>query len=230
MSKNNDTKYNKVHVKNNMEVGDQEEESIKKKEQLEPVIEKKPEKVQRSLISRLFIGLVGPDGLSGIGNYVGEEIVIPAIKNVIFDSLTSGLNMALYKTLGGNPSHNYNRPTNYRPSSQITPRYTNYTSRYTSQQPEPSTRSAGGRNTVIKQGVEEFVIENRLDAANVLTKLVERADTYGSVSVADYYDLINVGSEYTDNNYGWTIDTIVSATIRPVRGGYVINFPMEEVL
>jgi hypothetical protein len=78
--------------------------------------------------------------------------------------------------------------------------------------------------------VDEYIIEERYDAARVLTTLTENAEVYGSVSVADYYDLIGVATRYTDNTYGWTMESITQASIVPIRGGYVIKFPPVEVI
>ncbi len=198
------------------------------KKPLDKVVASQPVKVKRGLLGRLITGVVGPEGLSGIGEYVNEEIVKPAIKNIIVDAVTSGINMIMYGERGGgnrgggtrNPS-SYQR-TNYQSSYQRT----NYTSRYTQTNPEPAPREVTRNRHV----VEEYLLQDRYDAAHVITTLTENADAYGSVSVADYYDLIGVASVYTDNQYGWTIDTITRATITPVRGGYVIKFPPLEVI
>ena len=49
-------------------------------------------------------------------------------------------------------------------------------------------------------------------------------EAYGLVRVADFYDLVGVTGNYTDNKYGWT--NIRSAEIVRLRdGGYVIKLP-----
>lgn len=223
-------KYNEVPVKNNMVMGDNDTDAqdipvSKEKKELKKLIDVQPKKRKRSLVGRLVSGVLGPEGLPGIGSYVNDEIIIPAIKNIIVDAVTSGVNMVMYGENkprsggGGRPSYSRDRTT-YRPS-------TNYQSRYSGSQhqdpPEQRVRPA-------KYGVEEYIIEDRSDATHVLVTLTENADMYDSVSVADYYDLIGVPSQYTDNTYGWTIDSIHHATIIPIRGGYVIKFPPVEVI
>lgn len=78
--------------------------------------------------------------------------------------------------------------------------------------------------------IEEYVIGSKEDAAEVLGALMTVCEKYSSVTVADYYDMIGIESTYTDNNIGWTIDTLKEAKIITVRGGYVIKFPKAEVL
>lgn len=228
-------KYNEVEVKNNMEVESEnsmdnngEEVAPKEKKQLQKLVDVQPKKVKRGLLSRLVTGVIGPEGLPGIGTYVNEEIVKPAVKNIIFDAINSAARMALFRDGGGPSNHRsygqgYNRrPSDYRPATNYSNRYAN-----TPQQPEPRERNVA---RAARHGVEEYIIEDRFDASHVLTTLTENADMYDSVSVADYYDLIGVPSQYTDNTYGWTIDSITRATIVPVRGGYIIKFPPVEVI
>lgn len=226
MSKSKNTNYNEIETKNNMEVSTESDDILEnnKRKSLDKVVGEQPKKIKRSLVGRLVKGVLGPEGLPGIGQYVSEEIIVPAIKNIIVDAVTSGINMVMYggsksnqapRTYGGSRYTNYG--TSHRPS-------TNYTSRYTSQQPQPVQQRG------VRQGVEEYIIENREDAAHVLTTLIEQADRYGTVSLADYYDLIGVTSNYTDNNYGWSLDAISHSSIRPVRGGHVIKFPPVEVI
>lgn len=222
-------KYNEVPVKDNMkvevEVDVNVNEEVKEKKNLKKLVDVQPKKVKHGLLGRLIHGVMGPEGLPSIGAYVNDEIVKPAIKNIIVDAVTSGINMVMYgeksPSKGGTrPGYGGHRSTSYRPS-------TNYSNRYSNSRPETEERRPA---RPLRYGVEEYIIEERFDAAHVLTTLTENADAYDSVSVADYYDLIGVPSQYTDNTYGWTIDSITQASIVPVRGGYIIKFPAVEVI
>lgn len=216
--------YNKVPVKDNMKVEAEavEQETGTPKEEkpkMKKVVQVQPTKVKKSLFSRFIKGIVGPEGLSGIGTQVNEEIIIPAVKNIIFDAITSGVSRALHmdyrQARGGHTP--YNRPpVNTR---------TNYQGRY--EQREPEERKVAPRT---RYGVEEYRIPDRYDASHVLTTLTENADRYDVTSIADYYELIGVPAQHTDHNYGWTIDSITKATIVPVSGGYIIKFPPVEVI
>lgn len=221
-------KYNEIEAKDNMRVEKDapEELGTQEKKKLTKLIDKKPKKLKRNLVSRLITGIVGPEGLPGVGSYVNDEIIKPALRNLIFDAINSTARMMLFKDGGGPPSssghsHPSRRAPNHRPS-------VNYSNRYVPPTYEPQERKATPRSS--RHGVEEYVIEERFDAAHVLTALTEHADMYDVVSIADYYDLINVSTEYTDDTYGWTIDSITQASIMPVRGGYVIKFPPVEVI
>ena len=216
--------YSKIEAKDNMKVGEEEsgENLQTEREKITPVLEKKPEKRKKGLMERLVVGFLGPDGLPGIGAYLNEEIILPSIKNIIVEAVTSGINMAVFGD-HSRPSSRPNVPnrTVYRPETD----YASRTSRYTSAQPAPSKRGPEMIRSV-KYGVDEYPIESRMDANNVLTMLHEYADNYDYVSVADYYDLLGVSSVYTDHNFGWSFEEILKAVVTPLRGGgYIINLP-----
>jgi hypothetical protein len=78
--------------------------------------------------------------------------------------------------------------------------------------------------------VEDYIFENRDDAAMILSNLSLAANRYGCVSLSDYYDLIKVKSHFSDNSYGWKDGAIVGAAIVRVSNGYMIKFPPLEVI
>lgn len=220
-------KYNEVEQTDNMKIKEEVSEERVEKKTLEKVVSVQPKKVKRGLVGRLVSGVLGPEGAAGIGEYITEEIIKPAVKNLIVDSVTSGINKLMYGDKVGGGYRPYNSGGYQRQSYGGGYQRTNYSSRYTQHNPEPAQPRTAGRP---RHGVEEYLIEERNDAAHVLVTLTENADMYGHVSVADYYDLIGVASVYTDNQYGWTIDSINRASIVPVRGGYIIKFPPVEVI
>lgn len=222
--------YSKIKAKDNMKIseGDNGEEVVRDKKKLDKLIDVQPVKRKRGLMSRLVSGVLGPEGLPGIGSYVNDEIIVPAIKNIIVDAVTSGINMVMYgdsKPRGGGHagySRNRSSSSSYRPT-------TNYQSRYAQTEPAEQ-RRAQPRSS--RYGVDEYIIDERFDAAHVLTALTEYADMYETVSIADYYELIGVPSQHTDNTYGWTMESILEASVVPIRGGqgYIIKFPPVEVI
>lgn len=225
------TDYNEVEVHEET-VEKKEETAVKEK--ISPVVSKKVKKQKRGLMERLVVGVLGPDGLPSISSYIGQEIVVPAIKNIIVDGITSGINMMMFggenkrpPTQGGygNPTvYNHNRPTtnyaqNYKPKSNYQP-----------QNPQ----TYGTKPPVSKRGygntVEEYIIADRHEAIGVLDHLIEQIVDYGSVSVADYYDMIGVEPSYTDNTYGWKGDELTTAGVVPTRGGYILKLPPVSVI
>ena len=70
---------------------------------------------------------------------------------------------------------------------------------------------------------DDIIFDNRGEAEIVLSKMDEIIDTYGIVTIADFYDLAGVTGDYTTNNYGWT--NIRNAEVVRVRDGYIIKMP-----
>lgn len=220
MPMDNKTDYHKVEIKDNMKVSKVSDDSPKKERvKAKRVVAVTPTMKKKGIARRLFGGLFGPDGLRKIGAYVTTDIVVPAVKNMLADSLKSSVDMALF---GENrpTSRGYARPSDPQPAPK-----TNYAAISRSRQ--PSERSSSSRSS---RYIEDYVIGDRVEAIECLDQLTELADKYNNVAVADYYDMIGVPTNYTDNNYGWTIDSIKHATILSVRGGWIIKFPALELL
>lgn len=222
-------KYNQIEVKDNMKIEEtsKEVEAPVEKKEIKPVVSAQPTKVKRGLFNRLISGVAGPEGVAGIGSYVNNEIIMPAIKNIIVDAVTSGINMIMYGEKGG-PNRGYRPPYSGHGGHRS---HVNYSANYKSNSVDPVQQERVVRPNS-RNSIPDYKIIDRHEAAEVLIALTESADMYGHVSVADYYDYIGVPSQYTDNNYGWTHDAIMNATIVPVRGGggYVIKFPPVEVI
>lgn len=213
-----ETKYNKIKpVKetDNNDIVEEEEVREKKKK----IVDTKVTKHKKGLMERLVTGLAGPEGVRSIGQYVTQDIIVPAFKNIIADSVTSAINMMMFGENTG--SRGGYRPTGGY-STPKSPR-TNYANRYAPThtqgpkvaRPSPSRMSA----------VEDYTIEDRRQAIDVLAKMQQDADMYGTVSVADYYDLIGVATTWTHNTYGWYLEHLVDVKVRPVRGGYILSLP-----
>ena len=156
--------------------------------------------------SHLKEALISEDA-SNIKSYIVMDVLIPAIKKAISDIVKNGIEMLLY---GDSGRSNGQRS----PSSSVSYRdyYDRRDDRY---RPNPSQRQ--GRS------IDDLVIESRGEAEEVLTRMDELLETYKMVTVADFYDLVGVTCDYTDNNYGWT--SLRSAEVVRVRDGYIIKLP-----
>ena len=156
--------------------------------------------------SHLKEALISEDA-SNIKSYIVIDVLIPAIKKAISDIVKNGIEMLLYGDSG-------RRNGQLSPSSSVSYRdyYDRRDDRY---RPNPSLRQ--GRS------IDDLVIESRGEAEEVLTRMDELLETYKMVTVADFYDLVGVTCDYTDNNYGWT--SLRSAEVVRVRDGYIIKLP-----
>lgn len=225
--------YNEIKTKEVAPVGKETEVevNIKVKPDVKPLVSsEKPRK--KGLTERLVAGLAGPRGIKAAGSYVGKEIVLPTLRNLLFDGAKSALEVMIFGEDGRRPNNSnsgaWNQP-NYNGGSYGTSRHqtrTNYASASRGSSVGAARRTQGPLETAIY--ATEFILANRDDAKAVLDQMMYFADQYGQVDLATYYELIGQPTSYTDSQYGWF--ELADARIRTVRGGVIIDLPMLDVL
>lgn len=211
--------YNKV--KSNVKQAEKMDE-VEERPKMQAVVKKRPKKQKRGLMERLVIGLIGPDGVRSIGRKLNEDIVVPAIKNIVVDSITSGINMAIFGRDDRPRSGGYSQGNSY-PGG-----YQNYGSHYKPKVTYGAPAQQQPTGFVSKNSLPEYALDNRDDALMVLSQLRDNITRYGTTSIADYYDLMGLDSNYTDMQYGWVNLDNVRVITR--RGGYIIGFPPVELI
>ncbi|MEG0239471.1 MAG: hypothetical protein RR643_04905 [Anaerorhabdus sp.] len=222
------TDYNEVESK--PKAAEKQEEQVEKAERTkkQPVITGTVTKKKKGLVERLVVGLIGPDGIPAVSSYIGKEIIVPAIKNIVVDGITSGINMMMF---GGDasPRRGGNQPTNYGTTNYNRNNQTNYARSYQSKAGQ-NNQVVNHRSTSTRNSEIDYTINDRRDAQNVLNALTESIMDYGEVSVADYLDLIGEEPNYTDNTYGWT--DLRTARVIQARGGrgFIVDLPSPSVL
>lgn len=205
-----DKEYNKIEVDVNIK---DEEVVAEEKEQLKAIVKAKPRK--KGIAERLVIGLIGNAEQDGALKYIGKEIIMPSIKDLSYNAIQSLASSLLYGQDGQRPPVNKSYST--RPNAQRT----NYQSAYGSNPPVQKSKN-------VRQDVEDYILETRQDAVIVLDSLIDQCERYGSVSIADYYDLVGVDSTYTQGKYGWS--DLSRARIITNRHGFTIAFPPVELI
>lgn len=182
------------------------EEALKSEKIIKTVVNGPVQKKKKSEI-RKFTDVFVSEDISNVKQYVLMDVLVPAIKKAISDIVTNGIDMVLYGESG---------KTQRRDSGASRVSYRSYYDR------ERDRREDRGR-TRTGYDFDEYVLANRVEAEEVLTQMDDLIDRYGTVSVADYCELIGVRSNYTDNNYGWA--NIRNASVVRVRDGWVIKLP-----
>lgn len=190
---------------------------LKNKKKVKKVISGKAVKKKRGLTKRLTETFLEEDGRS-VGSYILHDVLIPALKALIFDSLSGGLEASLF---GGKRSRNARR-------DMANKSYTSYGSYYRSDDRGRTREREMSKTGRARHDFDEIILETRPEAEEVLSHLVDLTIDYGMASVADLYDLVGIPSNFTDNKYGWT--DLSSATVSRVRGGYLLNLPRTQVL
>lgn len=142
-----------------------------------------------------------------VKSYILLDVLVPAVKKAISDIVTNGVDMILYGETGQTKKSSSASKVSYR----------SYYDKRDDRRDYNSNRTRTGYD------YDDVVLDNRGEAEDVLARMDELVATYGLVSVADFYDLVGITGNYTDNKYGWT--DIRSASVMRVRDGYMIKLP-----
>lgn len=173
---------------------------------------------QVPLTRRIARSLLNDESRS-IGSYILYDILIPAAKSMITESIQSGIEMLIYGETGyrRHPSYSRGAPT---------VSYGSFYQRNDRRDERPVKRFSHGRFNL-----DEIIFKNGSDCADVLAALCDHIEEYEQVSVAEYYDYAGVeGVTWTDHKWGWTGSDLSNAYCTHTRGGYVIVLPEPKEL
>lgn len=188
--------------------------SHKSKEEAQPS-DKKIEKVVAGKVKakkkseiRKFADIFIPEDVESVKSYVVMDVLIPSLKKAIDDIVSNGIHMFLYGETGGPVQRTPGGRVNYNQLSSQNNSRQNYNQSYTR----------------TNYHYDDVLIDNRGEAHEVLARMDELIMEYGMVSVADFYDLVGVTGNYTDNKYGW-YDIRSAQVVRTRDGSYMIKLP-----
>lgn len=153
------------------------------------------------------------DDLDNVKSYVVTDVIVPAVKNLIFTTIANSLSMLMFGDIRYNGSGSlFDNKGGGRVAK------TSYSKYYDQRETARSERSTRGFE------FDDIVFDNRADADIVLSKMDEAIERYGVISIFDMYDLAGLDAPYTYQNYGWS--NIRNARIINARGGgYIIDMP-----
>lgn len=198
----------------------QEKEPQEKKKRVLKVVDGEVVRRKKSLSSRFFETFFGEDGKS-VGVYVVQDVLLPALKDMIADALSQGVERALF-----GETRSASRRTGYRSGGSSVPvNYSRYSSSIGSRREEPRSISRRSRAT---HNFDDIIIATRAEADEVVEQMFELLERYRVVSVSDLYELVGVDGSFTDEKWGWT--NLRGIGVSRIREGYVLNLPRTEPL
>ena len=78
--------------------------------------------------------------------------------------------------------------------------------------------------------IDEVIFGSQEDAYTALDAIVECAQTYGFVSLADYKNIAGVKACYTDDRWGWLVSELNEIHVYRVSDGYRIWLPSPKII
>ncbi len=187
--------------------------SAVKEKNITPVVSGKVIKKQRSFGQKLSETFFGDDTRS-VGDYILHDVLIPAMKSTLSDMVGGGIEMLLF---GERKSSSRSRMFRDRDRS-----YVPY-NRMARRDDFSDDRRSISRSARSRHDFDDIILETRGEAEDVLSHMVDLIEDYGVASVGDYYDLLGIESNFTDNKYGWI--NVADGYVDRVRDGYCIRLP-----
>lgn len=177
------------------------------KKKIEKVVKGNVKVKKKSGLRKLKDAFISDDA-SNVKSYVINDVLVPAFKKAVSDIITNGADMILYGETGRSSRRSAASTISYR---QYYDDHRSYNRPYRER----------GRASVYSYN--DIVIPTRGEAEDVLDSLYDLIDRYQVASVADFYELVGVTGEFTDNNYGWT--DLTGTDFDRVSDGYMIRLP-----
>ncbi len=156
--------------------------------------------------------------INGIKDHVLFDIFIPTFRDFIHEAAVSAIDMLLYGSSGSRGNIRKPPRTTNSVSFNNTSYYSNYTNYRNYAQPQRMVANSSNNRT---RDVLEIEYELMDDANYVLHNLNEAIDEYGIASVSDYYELSNMPSNWSDNEWGWY--DVSMARVKPRNGRWIIT-------
>lgn len=184
------------------------------KEVVKQIVNSKISRKKKPL-SKKFAESFFNDDVGNIGEYIIYDVIIPGAKSVIYEIITNSLGMSLFGQV---------MPQNIKRHGSKS--IVNYSG--ASAHNSINNRRAVSERTRSNHSFDDIVLENKWEAEEVLSMMVEMIDKYDQVTVGDLYDMVGATSSFADQSYGWF--NLNTASVRRDRAGYVLVLPRTEVL
>lgn len=173
------------------------------REKLEPVVSKsKIVSTKKPMWKKAWDLFIGEDPKEFRKRMV-QDVLIPGAKDAVFNMVHIGL---------------YGEAASRRdsyPGSSIIRSYSKCYSSYRKENEKKRKNDSYEQNEKIDY--RNIRLENRIDAENLVDHMKDRIHDTGSISIAEFFDLLELPSKWTDNDWGWMDERDIG--LRRVSGG-----------
>ncbi len=196
-----------------------------KPQEATPSLERKPVRniINPGLVSnkkplgRKIAETFGGENMKSVGEHVVTDVILPKLKEMLFDSLLEGGHRAIFGSDRASSGTNGDRT-----------RGTNYGRMYVSPNKgyggaAPSAQQQQQSNTRGPNDFRDYIIPSRGQAEEVIDNLLAVLDQYGTVSVHELKEMIGITGEFTDQKWGWK--NLSQAGTTRDRDGYRLDLP-----
>lgn len=192
-----------------------------RKDELVPVVKQDDIIVKKKNLGQKFADAFISDSAKDVKSYIIMDVLVPGIK----DTILNVMEMIFFGgTRGRRRSSSYSDNTSYRAFYQ-SEAYDDYGA--------PRRRDRGRRDRRSRYDDDKIdyrciIVRERRDAEDIVDKLKGRIEKYGEATKSDLFELVDLPSTHTDNNWGWIDPRDIG--IRRVQTGYLIDVADAEPL
>lgn len=151
--------------------------------------------------------------------YICTDVLAPALRDMLFESVTSGAQHIIYQSdegVYGRPVARGRSVGNHRTNyNKVSPR--------SAARPEPERRVS--RTSV---QVDDIIVSSREDGEEILATLRAEAEQYEVARVSSLYSMAGITPTFTDEKWGWY--DLRGAALRRVRDGFLLILPEPEAI
>jgi len=189
---------------------------------IDRVVEGEVVRRKKSRVKRLRETFLGGSDRS-LGQFIFEDVIIPNIRDMIFEAGQQGLERSLYP---GSDPRPFRRGIGSRPSDPR--RHVNYNGISRGPARDRNEDRSMSHRARATHDFGEIIIPTRPEADAVLEGLFAILEEYDVVSVSDLYEMTGVTSHFTDRKWGWT--DLRGSDIHRIREGWLLDLPRPEVI
>lgn len=162
-------------------------------------------KSKDTILSEIFVSDV-----KTVGRDIYHDVLIPAIKNFLYDSTMKTANKMLFGGTKDIPAAGSTSGTNYNRVSS-SGGYTRTSSDY--------------KPKIIYKSDFVNAADAEQTANDMLREIVTEIEEHGSVAMSRVYSILRLPSEFSDNYWGYYPDDIPHMRLREERDRYIVDLP-----
>ena len=182
------------------------EEQQQERRKLAPVVSGKTTS-RKEGIGRKFAETFLSDDIHDVKRYIIQDVLIPSIRDGIYEMFTGGMSMLFY----GDSRSPRSKGVIKRSGTK-----TDYNG-------ISSSRHTASRANIERCAYNDIIFDDRADAIEVRDQLQDLVDQYEIASVADFYELSGYEFNTQHEKYGWT--DLDNVQVLRDRDGYRLSLP-----
>ncbi len=207
---------------NNSDKATRDREKDESRQKLKPIVKGKVIRKKKGAFDKFKEAFLGES--ENLGDYILYDVLVPAFRDTISD-----MGFGVIEKLFGNGRSRYGGYYNNHIVRDRGRSYVSYNSVSSSNRRNSrDERREVDRGSRARHEFDRIIFPNKGEAEDVLAHLVDMTIEYGEATVRSFYELSNIESDYTDDNYGWT--NLRDAYVDRTRDGYIIVFPPTRPL